>query len=54
MCAADQFVNSFLLKGGDLDHMITQLKETGTTLEEALILDWFVQLTNAIWYIHSR
>lgn len=41
-------------QGGDLDHMICQLKEAGKKLEESLVLDWFVQLTNAIWYIHNR
>ena len=47
-------MNDHSFQGGDLDHMITKLKETGRMLDESLILDWFVQLTNAIWYIHSR
>ena len=42
------------MQGGDLDHMIKQLREAGKCLEENLIMDWFVQLTNAIRYIHDR
>lgn len=41
-------------QGGDLDHMIKQLKEAGKRLGESLIMDWFVQLTNAVRYIHDR
>ena len=33
---------------------IKSWKETRKQFEESLILDWFVQLTNAIWYIHER
>ncbi len=34
--------------------MIKQVKEAGKVLDESLILDWFVQLTNAVRYIHDR
>ena len=37
-----------------MDNLIKQLREAGKFLEETLILDWFVQLTNAIRYIHDR
>ena len=43
-----------LLQGGDLSNMIKQVKDAGKILEESLILDWFVQLTNAVRYIHDR
>ena len=43
-----------IVQGGDLDNLIKQLKEAGKYLEESLIMDWFVQLTNAIRYIHDR
>lgn len=43
-----------LLQGGDLSNMIKQVREAGKVLEESLILDWFVQLTNAVRYIHHR
>ena len=41
-------------KGGDLDNMIKQVKEAGKVLDQSLVLDWFVQLTNAVRYIHDR
>ena len=34
--------------------MIKQVKEAGKHLDESLIMDWFVQLTNAVHYIHGR
>lgn len=42
------------MQGGDLSNMIKEVREAGKILEESLILDWFVQLTNAVRYIHSR
>ena len=41
-------------KGGDLDEKIRQWREAGRTFEESLILDWFIQLTTAVRYIHER
>ena len=41
-------------QGGDLDQKIRQLQETGQSLGEMLIVDWFIQLTTAIMYIHER
>lgn len=44
----------FFAKGGDLDLKIQSRKATGKPFELSLILDWFVQLTNAVRYIHER
>jgi NIMA (never in mitosis gene a)-related kinase len=43
-----------MVQGGDLDKLLKQLKQNGKTLDESLVLDWFVQLTNAVRYIHDR
>ena len=43
-----------LSQGGDLDAKICQWRELKRTFEETLILDWFIQLTTAIKYIHDR
>ena len=42
------------VKGGDLDLKIQARKASGKPFELSLILDWFVQLTNAVRYIHER
>lgn len=41
-------------EGGDLDIKIQARKAAGRPFELSLILDWFVQLTNAVRYIHER
>ena len=41
-------------QGGDLDAKICQWRELKRTFEETLILDWFIQLTTAVKYIHDR
>ncbi|XP_019849874.1 PREDICTED: serine/threonine-protein kinase Nek11-like [Amphimedon queenslandica] len=41
-------------EGGDLDYMLKKLKSTNKILDESLIMDWFIQLTNAVHYIHDR
>ena len=43
-----------LSQGGDLDAKICQWRELKRAFEETLILDWFIQLTTAIKYIHDR
>ena len=43
-----------IVKGGDLDLHIQAQKSSGKQFELSLILDWFVQLTNAVRYIHER
>ena len=42
------------LQGGDLDQKVRQWKKTGRSFDETLIVDWFIQLTTAIMYIHER
>ena len=42
------------LQGGDLDYMLKKLKSTNKILDESLIMDWFIQLTDAVHYIHDR
>ena len=42
------------IKGGDLDLKVQARKAAGKPFELSLILDWFVQLTNAVRYIHER
>ena len=34
--------------------MLKKLKSTNKILDESLIMDWFIQLTNAVQYIHDR
>lgn len=41
-------------QGGDLDQKIRQWRESGRSFDEMLIIDWFIQLTTAIMYIHER
>ncbi|XP_071823810.1 serine/threonine-protein kinase Nek11-like isoform X2 [Apostichopus japonicus] len=41
-------------EGGDLDDMITATKKAGKSLDQSLIMDWFVQLTLAVQHMHSR
>ena len=33
---------------------MTQWRESGRVFEESLIVDWFIQLTTAVKYIHER
>ncbi|KAK7114041.1 serine/threonine-protein kinase Nek11-like [Littorina saxatilis] len=40
--------------GGDLDDKITEYKKKGMKFEEKTVLDWIVQLTMALQYMHSR
>ncbi len=41
-------------QGGDLDAKIQLWKQGGRRFDESLIIDWFIQLTTAIKYIHDR
>lgn len=41
-------------EGGDLNQKIKQRSEAGKTFSESLILDWFIQLSTALKYIHER
>ena len=41
-------------QGGDLNQKIKQRSEAGKTFSESLILDWFIQLSTALKYIHER
>ena len=41
-------------QGGDLDQKIKESKESGRGFDVTLIVDWFIQLTTAIMYIHER
>ncbi len=41
-------------KGGDLDAKILQWRDSGRVFDESLIVDWFIQLTTAVKYIHER
>ncbi|XP_064393526.1 serine/threonine-protein kinase Nek11-like [Halichondria panicea] len=41
-------------EGGDLDAKIQLWKQGGRRFDESLIIDWFIQLTTAIKYIHDR
>ena len=42
------------LQGGDLDVKITEFKKKGKSFEEKTVMDWIVQLTMALQYMHSR
>ena len=43
-----------LCEGGDLNGYITDVKERGRTIPEKLVMDWLVQLTLALNYMHQR
>ena len=42
------------LQGGDLDGKITEYKKKGKSFDEKMVMDWIVQLTMALQYMHSR
>jgi len=41
-------------QGGDLDAKIVEWREAGRMFEESLVVDWFIQITTAVRYIHDR
>ncbi|EDV21183.1 uncharacterized protein TRIADDRAFT_30735 [Trichoplax adhaerens] len=41
-------------EGGDLDEKIKSIRKSSTTLDETLIVTWFIQLLSAVQYIHKR
>lgn len=51
---SQKFALTSCVKGGDLDLKIQARRAAGKPFELSLILDWFVQLTNAVRYIHER
>ena len=54
VCVMMTNICQLIIKGGDLDLKIQSQKGTGKPFDLSLILDWFVQLTNAVRYIHER
>ena len=42
------------MQGGDLDGKITEYKKKGKSFDEKMVMDWIVQLTMALQYMHSR
>ena len=42
------------LKGGDLDQKIIECSKGKNSLDEKLIMNWFVQLLLAVHYMHQR
>ena len=41
-------------EGGDLAEKIETVKQQGSLIQQQQVLDWFVQLTMALKYLHER